>query len=339
MDRRTKVKYGLYALAALLIVVCVFTVIHIIDNRPDGKGGGRDDAAPDPTYLYFGDKEYEVTHNIKTYLLLGTDGVGKRPGSKKYHGPMADYFLCLVIDKTAETYGFVQIDRDTMTDVNMIGPDGDADTCMSDEMQICVTTWYGADLMQGLENAVASTEYLLGGLDIDGYYSINMKDIATLNNAVGGVTVTLDEDLSDLDPELKKGATVHLNDRQANYFVQHRMDVGDGTNESRMKRQKAYMQSLMDQSKEKMASDKSYALDLFDDLEDIAMTNLNKNRISAIANLLYKYENKGIFDIEGEHTMGRVQGDKKNYVQFWYDEDSVMEIMRDLAGLDEGHTY
>lgn len=339
MDRKQAIKYVLFALAAIVLVACVFGVIHYLDNRPDGKGGGRAEAVPDPMYLYFGEKEYEVKDNIKTYLVMGTDGVGKRPNSKNYHGPMTDFWLLLVINKTKESYGFIQIDRDTMANVDMILNDGDANGAINEEMQICTTTWYGKDFVQGCENAVVSTEDLLGGIDIDGYYSLNMKHIKEVNKAVGGVTVKIEDDFSELDPAMKMGEEIKLTDQQAYYFVQSRKQIGDGTNIGRMRRQKAYMQGLMDKSKISMGQDKSFAVDVFQELKDYATTDIPMNRVSAIANLLYKYENKGIFDIEGEHTEGRVVGDKKDYVQFYADEESMAKIFTELAGLDEGHTY
>ncbi len=338
MNRKQIVKGVLIAAALIAVAAAVFGVIYLMDNRSTGKVE-HESAAPDPDYLYLGDLEYEVTDILKTYLIVGTDGNGTKPGAKHYHGPMADYQLLLVINQSQGTYGFVQIDRDTITDVAEINNKGEEDEAFIAEEQICTATWFGKNIEQGLLNLCDSVSNLLGGIEIDGYYSINMDDIKTLNHAVGGVTVKIEDDFSEYDEEMVPGATVHLTDDQAELFVRSRMEIGDGKNESRMRRQRVYMDALMASAREKMAEDKSFPTELYSALQDISVTNIPGGRISAIANLLYQSKDTGMRDIEGEHKLGKLEGDKKDYVQFYADEDSITKVMIDLCHLDEGREY
>ncbi len=340
MDRRDVVKTVLIVALLVAIAAAAFGVIHFMDTRSTSSDDEeRDTGAPDPIMLYLGDYEYEVTDYIKTYLISGTDGVGTKPNAKHYHGPMADYMLLLIINKTKNTHGYIQIDRDTMCDVVRIGEDGNLDLADVIEEQILTSTWYGKDLHQGLTNLNDSVYSLLGGLPVDGYYSVNMDDIQKINHAVGGVTVKIEDDFSEYDEEMVPGATVHLNDEQAELYVHSRMEIGDGSNESRMRRQRTYMEALMAQCKEEMGRNKSFPNDLWEDMKDYATTNIPGNRVSAIANLVYKTEDLGIYDIEGEHTEGQLPGDKQAYVQFYADEESIVKIFKDLIGLGEGHEY
>lgn len=49
------------------------------------------------------------------------------------------------------------------------------------------------------------------GIRLDGYLAMNVSSIPLLNDEVGGVTVTIEEDgLEVKDPLLKKGSVVHL---------------------------------------------------------------------------------------------------------------------------------
>ena len=340
MDKRKQIVKSIILLTIIAgIISLAYFAINYLDTRKTGAPTERQSAVPDPEYLYLGDKEYEITHNIKTYLIVGTDGNGTKPNAKDYHGPMADYQLLLLIDKTDGKYGFIQIDRDSITDVELINSDGVEETADTEELQICTATWYGKDLEQGLDNLVNSASYLLGGIRIDGYYSLNMREIGKLNHAVGGVTVKIEDDFSKYDKEMVPGATVTLTDEQAALFVRSRMSIGDGSNESRMRRQRVYMEALMDKVRKQMTEDKSFGIDIYNELQDIAVTNIPKNRISAISNLMYKSTGKGIRDIDGEHTMGRLAGDKKDFVQFYADEESMVEIFADLIGIGEGKEY
>ena len=340
MDRRDAVKSAVIVVLLVAIAAAAFGVIHYLDTKGSKSNTeDRDTGAPEPITLYLGDLQYEVTDNIKTYLISGTDGAGSKPNAKHYQGPSVDYLLLLVIDKTKETHGYIEIDRDTICDIARIPEGGDEDLADIVDEQILTATWYGKDLHQGLSNLNDSTYNLLGGLPIDGYYSVNMDHIDKINHAVGGVTVTIEDDFSEYDEEMVPGATVHLNDKQAELFVRGRMEVGDGTNESRMRRQSTYMEALMKQCREKMSTDKTFANELWDEMSGFATTNIPGNRVSSIANLIYKTKDLGIYDIEGEHTKGRLQYDEQDYAMFYADEESIVKIFNDLIGLGEGKEY
>lgn len=78
------------------------------------------------------------------------------------------------------------------------------------------------------------------GESIDFYVAMNMDGISELNDLAGGVTVTLEDDFSSIDPAMTKGTTLTLHGNQAETFVRSRMTVGDGTNASRMECQSVY---------------------------------------------------------------------------------------------------
>ena len=67
---------------------------------------------------------------------------------------------------------------------------------------------------------------MLGGIQIDGYYELNMSEIPKLNSMVDGVTVTLEDDFSKKYPKMKKGATINLDDEQAYASFMTVMELG-----------------------------------------------------------------------------------------------------------------
>ena len=152
MDRKQVVKGILIALLLVAIAAAAFGAIYYFDHQTKEEADD-DIGAPDPTFLYLCDLEYELTDNVKTYMIVGTDGAGSKPNAKRYHGPMSDYMLLLVINKTKGTHGFIEVDRDTITDIVQIGPDGDDETADIVEEQICTATWWGKDIEQGLTKA------------------------------------------------------------------------------------------------------------------------------------------------------------------------------------------
>lgn len=183
--------------------------------------------------------KYEYYHDFENYLLIGTDATGNNKNGADYQGSMADFLMLVIVDKTENTYSFLQFNRDTMTEVALIDHNGEGEATAN--IQLCTAHWYGGNREQSHENTVKSVKKLLGGIQIDGYYELNMSEIPKLNSMVDGVTVTLEDDLSKKYPKMKKGATINLDDEQAYAYVHDRYGVGDEENTSRMKRQQQYM--------------------------------------------------------------------------------------------------
>lgn len=287
--------------------------------------------------LFIGEDEYQITHNLETYLLMGTDDSGnvEAEGTDEYRGQMADFLLLLVLDKTDNKYGMLQIDRNTICDVPYIGPDGNGEDTM--EEQICTAHWYGANPEQGCSNTVWAVSELLGGLEIDGYYSIHMSELGKLNHAVGGVEVTFDSDLTMVDPAFKEGATVVLSDEQAEKFVRARMGVGNEDNASRMARQEQFLEGFREKAQQLMKSDPAFINDLYMALEDDAVSDIPSNRISVITNQIYKDDSWGTQKLDGETRLGHKLKDGLEHEEFYPTESSIASVMCLLCGIDEGH--
>lgn len=279
-------------------------------------------------------KTYTYDHRIETWLFIGTDGSGNEDAEgEDYHGSMADFLLLAVIDKTDKTYGFLQVNRDTITDVTMMLTDGTGNA--SADLQICTAHWYGGNPEQSCENTVDAVSRFLGGIPIDGYYSLGMDAIPTLNHAVGGVEVTVVGDFSKVDPTLVEGETVLLSDEQANNYVRGRMDVGDGSNVQRMQRQDQYMNALFEKIESTFKENPKFLNSLYSELEEEAVTNTKGRDVSRILSAMAGGENRGVFQFEGESKLGQRLGDDIDHVEFIPDKASVEKIMKELYHLEE----
>ena len=134
-------------------------------------------------------KKYKYSTDYETYLFMGTDGSGKEDADRdEYIGNMADFLMLVIVNRKEQTYAFLQLNRDTMTEINLIGRNGKG--MATADMQLCTAHWYGGTPEESCENTVKAVSRMLGGVKINGYYAINMEDIGKLNHAIGGVTVS-----------------------------------------------------------------------------------------------------------------------------------------------------
>jgi hypothetical protein len=74
MRRKTKTKAVLAVLGFILAIAAIGLALHYFETHSGAKSGSVDEE--DGTYLYLGDHEYEITHNLETYLLIGSDDSG-----------------------------------------------------------------------------------------------------------------------------------------------------------------------------------------------------------------------------------------------------------------------
>jgi LCP family protein required for cell wall assembly len=95
--------------------------------------------------------------------------------------------------------------------------------------------------------AVKTVESMTG-VRMDHYMEIDFAGFAQLVDALGGVTVTTDEDIDDADSHLELAAgTHHLDGEQALALARTRHGIGDGSDLGRIGLQQKLVKALLDQ--------------------------------------------------------------------------------------------
>ncbi len=276
-------------------------------------------------------KTYYLRNNLTSYLILGTDLSDEAPVNTKgreegYICKMADMLLVLVVDDTNRTYTILQIDRNTITDVQQLYATGEIAAVMP--LQINTAYFYGHDDKSGCENELQAVSKLLKNTPIDHYISLNMTSIGEINHIAGGVTVTLEDDFTKLDPSMKEGTTLKLTDEQASYFTARRMDIGDGTNTGRLRRQRTYLNGLIAALRDDVKKDSGYIDTAYDQIQSLMTTDMTAGNFGSMGSVLLTYQDKGIVTIDGKTTVGVNAGDTKEHGMFTPDEDSLRDTRK-----------
>ena len=260
---------------------------------------------------------------LTNLLLIGVDWEeSENTVSRRYAG-QADFLFLITIDRENKIVSTLQLDRDTMADIRVYGPFGDYTGIQ--KTQICLSHAYGKSDAQNCENTVWAVSRLLGGIPIDGYITLDMSGITALNDALGGVTVTLKEDFSALDPDMTKGATLTLRGMQAEIFVRSRMDVGDGTNVSRMQRQHTFIRSAEELLVQRINEDMNYAGTLYDTLAGHMTTNIERGWLINKAYECRDYRRPETKMLAGGHCIGT-----DGFMEFHADEDALNALLTEM---------
>ena len=284
------------------------------------------DQATVPVY-YEGTAYFQNPH-VENFLILGIDQLGTAQESGSYNGGgQADVILLAIVDHLQKCYTILQINRDTMVDVDILGVRGDVVGTRHE--QIALAHAYGTGMKDSCENAASAVSRFLYDAEIDGYVSLRMEAIPVLNDAVGGVTVTIEDDFSSDDPTLIEGATVTLMGDQALHFIRGRMQVGDGSNESRMRRNRTYMEALKQSMDAKLEEDPQFLIRLYDAVFPYMVTNIGSKTLTHVAEQCRDYENRGIVTLPGAAVDG------EEFTEFHVEDRDVKELALQLFYLSE----
>lgn len=321
-----KNKTVFHAVAALLAVLAVVLVLY---------GGGRwlEKRAEKPetrTQLPQADQEtvevdgvtYRKKSRLTTILVMGVDHDTQDSYEYRKAG-QADFLRLVVLDDADKTVQQLQIDRDTITPVTVLGVMGDRYEPV--EQQICVGYGFGDGRQTSCEVTVEAVENLLGGQTVDQYLSMGLDGISTLNDLAGGITVTLEDDFSAIDPAMTKGTTLTLHGDQAETFVRTRRSIGVGTNEARMARQEQYIQKLATQLDAEVKQNQNFVLTAYDAMEPYLYTNIPRGQLANEVWAAKDYERMDTIKPEGTHEIGA-----DGFMEFYPDAASLQQAVLQL---------
>jgi len=221
-------------------------------------------------------KQYRRNTYIKALLCMGVDRSGamdeeKEPGS----AGQADGLFLIAQDEVRNTLKILMIPRDTMTEITFRSADGNRQ--WQDITQLTVAFAYGNGKEGSCLNVVGAVEGLLGGFEIDHYIAADTNIISMLNDAVGGVTVTIPtKGMEVRDPAFVQGSRVTLLGSQAEAFVRFRDTGRDYSALDRMDQQQEYITQFFQAVKGRSRENSQIVPQLFELVQDYMVTDMGK---------------------------------------------------------------
>lgn len=359
---RTKILCALGILLALLAILAVIAVLLVnvwrstgrasllhhaqgnstnaVQNMQSAANEKNDNAADSGTQeaeesyelqegqIRYNGKTYQYKDNLMNILCLGIDS---RDGIAKEKTPgkagQADCVILAVLDDEAKTVQLINISRDSMVPVHVYATDGSYVEDRTEQLALQYAYGNGRDWScQLMEQAVSNLFY---GLPIHGYCALSINSIADLNDTVGGVTVTVPEDLAVMQPKLfTAGDTVTLKGELAYHFVHDRdfKSTDIASNNKRIARQKTYAVAFVNQLKQGMKEDMTLPVKLYQTAEKQMVTSIGLDQAVYLCTeyMNSSFDTDNIYTIDGTVTMG------EKYAEFNVDDDALYQLILDV---------
>lgn len=322
--RRKKKRLWIVPLCAVLIAAAVNAalVLHALRSRDGGQSVAvedGDDSIPASGTIIWEGKEYQYNDHLSNYLLLGIDtrepaetSVGQADAGQ------ADLLWLVSRDRVENTVTVIAIPRDTMTEIEVFGPDGESLGKSVDHISLSYA--YGDGSYESCRLAKEAVSHLFYGLPIQGCCALNMDGIPELTESVGTVTVTVPNDsLEEAFPEFQEGVQVTLDRNNTETFVRYRDTDKEQSALARMERQKEYLSAFGKAAGERAAQDPSFAGELYAALEPYMVTGMGKDEFVKLMESASGGRVSGSWTVPGEAVQGQY------YDEYHVDDSALYE--------------
>ncbi len=332
MSRRifNVVKIVLVVLGILIGAFLIITAIgrnHLFSNKkdkiPQVESDDGEVSTDDEGIVSYQGKKYKLKENVASILIMGVDNNNGYKITETSGKGQADCIMLAVMDLDDGALKLIAIPRDLMTEIAMYS--GDGSFIHNYTGQICLQYAYGDGKDGSCKLMTEAVSNLLYGVPIQGYAALKMNAIATANDAIGGVTVTIPDDSYFCKQYgYTAGQTVTLKGKAADNFVRARNNSTEASL-MRLNRQKIYLQAMVQQLIPAVKQDMTLPIKLYNQLSGKMYTSFSVDQVAYLATIItgLGFSGDNITTIQGEMTDGEV------YNEYYADEQALYELVLD----------
>lgn len=312
-------KIAVTIIAFLIFVVGVLLVLNFLDvNRSTNQ---QPTEPNNSSVIYIDGSPYKLKSGIETIMFIGTDKYeNEEAENNSFRNDMQnDFNFLMIVDNDSQKITPILINRDTMTDIQTYSVSGKKSGMAYEQLALAHT--YGSGSSDSCINVTEAVSNLFYDVNIDHYVAISLDAISILNDAVGGVQLTLLDDLTSIDPLMIEGEEIKLKGKQAEYYIRSRYGLDDSTNENRMERQKQYITEWIKAAKLSMKNDSSIVEDTIIKINEYLTTDMSVSSLSKLSEKISEYEQEQILVLDGTTSV------VDDHVQFKPDDSAIKEIV------------
>lgn len=328
-SRRRKIRRAVIIIVSIPLALCLiaasaFGVLNLLGSRQLQKEiGGVENNPFSVTYdegktVEYNGVTYTLNENIVTVAAIGMDreAFGLEDDKIGTAG-QADFILIAALDLKSGLVSPILIPRDTMVDVDQYTTDGQY--VGVERMQICLSFAYGDGGKTSSRNVLTSAQRVLYGIPVHLYGVLDLAGIPALNDAIGGVSVTLPEDYGGRST----GERIMLHGTDAEKFVRSRDTQRMDSDTPRRARQIAYLNAYISKVTSAAIRDFGVVRNLYNTAMEYAFTNISLSRVTYMGTTLLQ---KGLNIADVTTLSGKLQpGDP--YAEYILDEQAAFETV------------
>lgn len=269
-------------------------------------------------------KQYVLKEDVFSILFMGIDTTdAKQYDQIGFNSNQADSLILAVIEPSADAISFINIPRNTLTAVKQL--DVNMNYARTTLSPICIQHAFGDGAALSCELTREAASNLLYGVSINRYVALNLDGLFKANDAIGGVTVKLLDDMTEFNSKMKKGETYTLNGKDAQIYVARRLGKNlDGKNLTRVNRQVQYYKAFFTKAKDELQQSPMFALDLYNSMKDSMHTDLTTDEVIYLSKTVIRMD----MNEDRIHTLQGTADEQTD--DFYVDDDALKDLLIDV---------
>ena len=321
-----KLQKGVCVILAIIVIAVIVVIVGMriqdLKAKEEEKKVAKELGKEEPEtqdYITVDGKKYEYNRDITTILFMGVDKK-QEVQIQEYagYGGQSDSIILFIMDKSTKKTQMLEISRNSMIELQIYDMNGEK--LGKEKGQIALQYAYGDGGRKSCWLTKNAVSELLYGVKIDAYLAMTIEGIAKATDLIGGVTLTVPEDYTDIDPSFQKGATVTLKGDLAEKYVRTRDIKKTGSNQERMQRQTQFLEALASQMKSYASGGSSGYAMMLNSLQKYLITDVTADDIETLST----YELDKTIIVPGEEVAG------EKHDEFYVDDDALYKLIVEL---------
>lgn len=287
-------------------------------------------------WVTYGDIVYEYKEECLNFLLMGIDRSGKLDKDtdlSDWSAGQADTIFLISLDTREKKISVIGIPRNAMVNLEIYNEEKECiDTIYN---QICLQYGYAGGGELGLNKMKDSVSDLFFGLPIHGACAVSFDAIGVVTDRLGGIAVTIPDDMTAYNKSYTAGSTVILNGKNVVPYLRYRDYNTLGSPTTRLTRQKEFMKVAIAKAVQEAKKNPTIVKEIYEAILPYMNTDITMDKAVYLAaqSLDYSVTDSSFYQLTGEdkrEDFVQPQGTSDFYDDFYLDEEYLKEILMEV---------
>lgn len=327
----------LYKSGEMELKAAASTTAPVMENDEAGQKAAMESLVEwQDDWVAYNGKVYAYNEDTINILLLGIDKAGalsSQTDLSDWSAGQADTIFLVSLNQADKEVSIIGIPRNSMVSVEIYNEEKECiDTIYN---QLCLQYGYAGGGEHGLAKMKDGVSGLLYQLPIHGACAISFDAISTMTDMLGGIEVTVPDDMTQFHSAYTQGARVTLTGQNVVEYLRYRNYSELGSPTTRLTRQKEFMQAAISAGIERLKSNPMFVSDVYQAIAPYMNTDITLERavyLGAEA-LDYHIGTQSFYQLTGEDRQvdfETASGSTDFYDDYYLDEAAMQQIVMDV---------
>ncbi len=307
-----------------------------LSDQQKGSCGVPDTLAWQDGWVAYDGKVYEYCEDNLNFLLLGIDCGGELSSNtdlSDWEAGQADAVFIVTVNETDNAISILGVPRNSMVNLNIYDENGNVSKTMYN--QLCLQYGYAGGGELGLSEMKRAVSELLYGLPIHGACAVSYDAIKVLTDELGGIEVTVPDDMTEFVPDFTIGSVHTLTSYNIIWYLQYRNVAEVGSPTVRLMRQKEFLKVATAQIFERVRQNPLFVNDIYEAVVPYMNTDITLNEAVYTASNAVKCTlgEQSFYQLSGEDNAVAYTndaGEEDFFDDLYIDEEELKRIMVEI---------